>query len=348
MSRARSLLRAVRARLLAAWAVTSIAFVFAHETPANAQPSLWEKAKAPIVPAGKLSTDEVHRQAATAYEKAQMFGGCGELDDPLGGAQAISLLDGSRKLLESQNAEASADPRLRYDYGLVLSCLRRWPAAKKALEAAVKLAPHHVMAHDGWFELAITDAHLGDHAGEEKAYLEALDLTDRATSRSIIYSNLAESRMAQGKLAEAIDAAEQAIDLDGENPAARWNLAILHDRAGDSYRALEAARHALEYDPDLEMVEGSRVFFEPPYDREWYRALAELAMAERLTGDARNEHLMRALVAYGQFAEAAPESDKFRPRALENVERLEKILKLAPLPPAKASPAGKPSPKPKK
>jgi hypothetical protein len=94
------------------------------------------------------------------------------------------------------------------------------------------------------------------------------------------------------------------------------------------YSALESAKHALEYDPDHERIDGKSVFFEPPYEQNWYFAIAFLAMAEKSTGNERNDKLVAALASYRKWLDEAPASDRFRPRALENIERIEKQLKL--------------------
>ncbi len=301
----------------------------AASTPvrADAAPSIWEKAKEKPKPPldlrdalTQLSVDEVHRQAGTLYTLAMRK----PSRDPL----AISWLSGARTLLEENGAATSPDVRLRYDLGLVLARAHHCVEAVKVLDSALKMAPEHTFAEDGWFELAICSALLGNHVEEERAYLGALKVTDSHSRRATIYSNLSESRMAQGKIAAAIDAAETSIELEPDHPAASWNLAILRDRADEPAAALEAARHALEYDPELEGLTGDGVFFEPEYEREWYLALSELALAEREKGESRTMHLMAALARYQLWLEAAAPDDRFRTRALENVARLEKQLKL--------------------
>jgi tetratricopeptide (TPR) repeat protein len=295
--------------------------------PANAAaaPTIWDLAKQK---GETLSTEEVHRHVATLYEQASLIARYSGASDPLGGAQVISNLESARATLVLHKAAESKDARLRYDLGLVLSRLNRYAEGAAALENALAYAPEHSFAADAWFELALDCAHLGRHEAEENAYLQALARTERSGSRAVIFSNLAESRMAQGKLDAGIDAAETAIELEPDEPSPRWNLAVLSDRRGDAFGAVEAARHALEYDPDLERIDGKFVFFEPAYEQSWYFAVAFLAMAERETGDQRKDHLMAALASYKKWLEEASPKDRFRPRALENVERLERQLKL--------------------
>jgi len=288
---------------------------------AHAAPNIWELAKKK---GATLSTEEVHRQVATSYELARNLSGV----DPLGGAQLISNLESARAILQLHNALQSPDPRLRYDLGFVLSRLNRYAEGAAAFENALAFAPDHPFASDAWFELAIDCSHLGRHVDEERAYLKVLETTERSGSKSVVYSNLAEARMAQGKLEAGIEAAEAAIELEPDEPSPRWNLAVLNDRRGDVFGALESAKHALEYDPDLDRIDGRYVFFEPAYEQDWYFAVAYLAMAERETGDARKTRLIAALASYEKWLEAAPPKDRYRARAEEDAERLRKQLKL--------------------
>jgi len=293
--------------------------------------SIWDKAKSPTKP-GQLSADDIHRQVAALYHQAITT----RVDDPLFGGQAQVALEGAYAILVRYDANKSSDPRLRYDFGLVLAKLRRYADAAAALEDALGFAKEHPFAADGAFELAICYSHLGKHEEEERAYLVVLELTDQEGVKAIAYSNLAESRMAQGKVVESIDAAESAIALRPDSASPHLNMAILQDRSGNPVASLVSAKHALELDPDGEYIDGEGVFFEPAYEKHWYVALREQALAERYFGDERKAHLMAALVAYRKWLDLAEPTNRFRLRAEEGVARVEKILKLKPsLPPKK-------------
>jgi len=285
--------------------------------------TIWQKAQKPAAP-GLLSNDEVHRQVALAYHRAKET----RTNDPIFGAQSIMAYEGAKNLLIRHNAAKSTDPRLRYDLGLVLARLNKYAEAAEALENAYSFAKDHPLAEDGVFELAICYSKLGEHAKEENAYLRALETTDRQFHKAMIYSNLAESRLAQGKLLPAIEAAEIAITLDSDNPAPRYNRAVLLDRLGLDLQALEEAKHAVEYDPTGEYVDGPSVFFQPKYEQHWYRAVRDLALAERETGEERVELLKAALVFYQKWLDESDPNDRYRKRCEENIARLEKLLKL--------------------
>jgi tetratricopeptide (TPR) repeat protein len=299
-------------------------------TPARAD-SIWEKAKtAPVSKdlqkLGFINTDAIHRDVAARLHSVRTE----KVNNPLGGAQLISTLDHARTILLLADAAHSSDPRLRYDLGTVLAKLRKCADATVALENALAFAKDHPFAQDGAFELAICYSVLGKHADEERAYLIALEISDRPTHKAVIYSNLAESRMAQGKLDEGIDAVEEAIAIEPDFASPRYNLAILKDRAGEPFGALDAAKHAVELDPEGDYLDGEGVFFEPAYEKYWYYALRDLALADRTTGDERINHLLAALVAYRKWLDAAELTDRYRPRCVEAIARLEKILKLKP------------------
>jgi tetratricopeptide (TPR) repeat protein len=296
---------------------------------ANADASIWERAKSPV-PTGFLSADELHRYVARLHQQSLLE----KTNNPLGGGGAYASLQNARAVLERHEAAKSNDPRLRYDLGLVLARLPSCTEAAPVLEAALQLAPAHPFAEEGAFELAICYSRVGKHADEERAYLLAIDATDRWAHRAIIFSNLSESRMAQGKLESATAAAEQSITLAPDFASPRFNLAIIRDRAGDAFGALESARQAVALDPDGDLLDGEGVFYEPPYERHWYFALRNLALAEGAVADERTGLLIAALVQYQKWLDLAEPTDRYRVRAAENIARLEKQLKLKSAKPA--------------
>lgn len=299
--------------------------------PARADSSMWEKAKTPT-PKGVLTPDELHRLVAVRLHEQ----GKKRATDPFTGALSFTALDDAAKKLVEYKAEVSPDPRLRYDLGFVYAKLpNRCAQAVVVLEDALKFSREHPFAADGAFELAICYSKLGKHADEERVYLTALDVTDRRSHKAIIYSNLSEARMAQGKLAEGIEAAEAAIELEPDFASPRYNLAILRDRSGDAFGALDAAKHAVAMDPEGEYLAGEGVFFEPPYERHWYDALRDLALADQAIGDERFERLLAAQLAYQKWLDDSNPNDRYRARCAEDITRIEKMLKLKPSPAAK-------------
>jgi len=296
--------------------------LFASLNTASAD-TIWQKAKQPVK-AGLLTNDELHRQVALAYHGARAT----KTSNPIFGGSSYSELKGAFDKLERHGAATSSDPRLRYDLGLVLAKMPSCTNAVVALENAYVFAKDHPFAEDGLFELAICYSKLGKHAEEEGAYLRALQVTDRDSFKAMIYSNLAEARLAQGKLAEGVEAAEMAIELDADSASPHYNLAILRDRLSNEFMAVEAAKHAVEYDPPGDFIDGENVFFEPAYEKHWYHALRDLALAENALGDERTVLLMAALKDYRTWLDESDPADRYRKRCEENIARLEKQLKL--------------------
>jgi len=291
--------------------------------PAQAGPTLWERV--PLASA-KVDPEYAHREAAKLVYDADRGGGV------LGtfGGQAIVKLHAARDLLELAGARKSKDVRLTFDLGRVLSRLRECKDATAVLESAIAISPKNVQASTAWFDIGICAALDEDHVREEKAYVAALELEESPEVRATIHSNLAESRMALGKMTLALESIETALDLMPDAMLPWWTLAIVRDRSGDSAGALTAARVAISYDPNYLMLDGPGVFFAPEYDREWYHGLGELAHYEVGGGSVEEQkvHLMKALVHFRLYVEAAPPTDRFRALGQEHVDSLEKRMGL--------------------
>lgn len=322
----------------------AVALVFCASF-ASAQPSsIWAKAKKPT----QAELDYAHERASFFYQDAESEGGP---QGPRGGLAIVSL-ESARALLERVGAASSDDLRLRFDLARVLQRLNRYEDVIKVLVPTLALAPQHVRAEEGWFELAICDARLGKHQDEEQAYLAALELEDDPYGRSVILANLAEARMQLHHLDAAKEAAEQSIELRPDAALTHWTLAVIEDRNGNPFGALTEARVASSLDPNFDELLSPEVFFEPEYEVHWYVGLGELSHAATASTDndtmngmsASQMHLMHALEEFDRFVKDAPLTDPYRPRAVEHVLQIEGMLKLTPKP--KPLPTPKP-PKPK-
>jgi len=258
--------------------------------------------------------------------------------------EANAAMVNARDLLVRYGAETSSDVRLRFDLGRMLVELAEWKRAIPVLQSALALAgDDHPSSEDAWFSLAISYAHLGEREREVAAYLRALPLEDSPYGRHVILSNLAEARMGLGQLDLAIEAGEAALEIDTDSALLHWTMAVVRDRAGDTYGSMLEGKIAIGLDPFYGQLESADVFFEPAWERHWYLALGELAHAEASLDKVDVElHLLSAIRAFDKYLNEASPDDRWRKLAAEHVLRIEARLGLAKLPTSK--PIGKPKP----
>ncbi len=295
--------------------------------PAEAKPvSMWDDPAAKSLP----PPSELAFAHAWAMELVQSALSEGGLHGPHAG-EANALLVNARALLVRYGAETSNDARLRLDLGRVLVELADYSRAVPVLEGALALAGDaHPGAEDAWFSLAISHAHLGQRDREVAAYLRALPLEDSPYGRHVVLGNLAEARMGLGQLDLALEAGEEALQIDPDSTLVRWTMAVIRDRAGDGWGALEDAKQAIATDPSFSQLESPDVFFEPSWEVHWYRALGEQAWAEKSTDEIDRElHLLAAIQAFDKYLQQAWPSDRYRKLAAAHVLRLEQQLGLA-------------------
>ena len=116
-------------------------------------------------------------------------------------------------------------------------------AAEKALQLDDSLAEAHV-ALGG--VLAIHD---WDWTGSEREFARAMDLDPDSAPAYQCYS--VACLMPQGRLQEALEAAQQACELDPLSPSVNTSLALAHFVLGEYDDAIESFKKALEIDPNF-------------------------------------------------------------------------------------------------
>ncbi len=228
-------------------------------------------------------------------------------------------------------AARSDDPQVLRLLGAMYASLRRCEQADVVLRRSIALAPADPQSASAWFDVAICASVRGDRAAEADGYERALAIADDPHERATLESNLAEAKMGLGDLPAGIAAAERSIAIRDDVPAAHWNLAILHDRADDGAAALAAARDAIALDPNFAFLDGPGVFFEPFFERHWYHALGELALAERalagrVSAIERRGHLEAARQEYEAWLAAAGPFDRWRAIAQARVVTVGKMI----------------------
>jgi tetratricopeptide (TPR) repeat protein len=317
--------------------------------PAEASPSIWQRARRPAAANQQLILNRIERLLGSV--------GLPELEADLSaGAIALSQLGQERwPCLARGTSAAEAGPlpelvldaRLEYLIGgaLLDSQGGREPEARCILERALRDAPESPLAAHGWSDLAIASAKLGDRSAEHAAYLRALELTWEPDARGNLLANLAESDMALGDLPRAIRGYHQAL-RSSQQPdliaGAYFGLAVALDRSGDFPSALAAAKHAVsvQLPPTLfpvgSVLDLPNVFFTPSYEVYYYKALGAMAVAQLAKDDAaRRDALADAAEGWTRYllraeADHAPWATR---AALHKASIERQLLELAKKPP---------------
>jgi tetratricopeptide (TPR) repeat protein len=279
--------------------------------PALAAPSIWNRARDPslkLAYARFVAAERLEAHALEAFADPR-----GQRDFTL---EATALFETSGALL--------GDARLSYLLGdLLLDPLLVVPRARDAqrlLLSALERAPESPLAAQGYFNLAIASAKLGERARERDAYSRSLELETDANARAIIFANRAEASMAQGDLKSAIRDYRRATTL-ARNPDAQalaeWGLGVALERSGDLPAALAAVDLAtsikLPSPPfaSTDALELPNVFFDPDYDLDYYRALGAMSEARHARASAEREQALGEAVdhwtRYLERAEADPQ-----------------------------------------
>jgi tetratricopeptide (TPR) repeat protein len=200
-------------------------------------------------------------------------------------------------------------------------------ACEKAVEelgVAKKLDVNGIAAERISSELGIVLSRLGRYEDALAEYEKAMRRVDpdrlllpgvwEESSRTILYSNAAETLMALGRLDQAIVRYRQARDAaEGHNlewQLANWGLGVALDRDEQEDAARQAIARATERDPTLSQLSSEGVFFEPPGDKYYY-----IALGHEVAGD-----LQEAIAAWRSYL-AAP-GMKWTKRARRHLDAL--------------------------
>jgi Tfp pilus assembly protein PilF len=112
------------------------------------------------------------------------------------------------------------------EYQQALQEMRKeqWQAASEGL---TRITGQDPSLSGPWVNLGITRTKLGDRAGAEAAFKNAIDTNNRNIEA---YNQLGMLYRRHGHLEEARFIYEEALKLDPDNTHLHWNLAILYDR----------------------------------------------------------------------------------------------------------------------
>jgi tetratricopeptide (TPR) repeat protein len=272
-------------RMRPPWAV--LALLASLTGSAQAEPSIWEVAKDPR----KERASELFALAERARVPAEDVLGDPLLFLSIGSSDELGrqLNARSAMLIKISRGTELPDVRLRFLLGdaLVKADKEYLGEGRAELERALAEAPESPLAADAWFVLAIASGKLRDHQAERNSYTRALSLQWDPEYRALILMNRAESSMLGGDLRSAItdyQAARTQSRAADTRSLATWGLAVATERNGDLPSALVLGREAASVQLGsgahrMVALDLPEVFFTPPYEQHYYRALAAMGEA---------------------------------------------------------------------
>jgi tetratricopeptide (TPR) repeat protein len=279
-----------------------------------AQPSIWQTARDPRKAAAERLLVRVEKKLLAAESASEHLGLA--LQEK---REAIALL--------TALGEGLPEPRLRF---LLARLLIEPPAddyaeARRLLEQALREAPDSALAGSGWFDLGIACAKLGAVECEEAAYTRALDVVWDPNLRAEIHANRADASMVKGDLPAALADYRRAIALGPDVVAltlSYYGLGIALERSGDLPGALEAMNHGTSLWPPYfltTVLDWPSVFFVPPYDIYYYKALIAQARAQAARSSGSLDDQERALVeSIGYWRQYLDEAERAGHRWVPN------------------------------
>jgi tetratricopeptide (TPR) repeat protein len=187
--------------------------------------------------------------------------------------------------------------------------------------------PNSPVATHAWFSVAIASNRMRQFDQELNAYDRALEREYDPDQRARIYMNRGEAKMSIGDLAAARDDYQLALSSSSDSEVfalANWGLGVALARDNELAQALEHVRTAAGIkfrieDEEVLAIDLPSVFYTPPYEIFYYRAL--LAMAEAEKGAQPEDaiaSLDRATLLFRQYlTDGRAASDRW----VQNVER---------------------------
>jgi tetratricopeptide (TPR) repeat protein len=292
-----------------------------------AEPTIWQAAKEPRRVAAERLLVRVEKKLLAAESASE---------------HPALVLQEKREAIALLTAlgEGLPEPRLRFLLGrlLIEPPADDYAEARRLLEQALGEAPDSAFAGSAWFDLGIACAKLGDVDCEEAAYTRALDVVWDPDLRAEIHVNRADASMVQGDLATALGDYRRAIALGPDVVAltlAYYGRGVALERSGDLPGALEAMNHGTGLWPPYfltTVLDWPSVFFVPPYDIYYYKALIAQARAQaaRSSGslDDQERTLAEAIGYWRQYLDEAERAGhRWVPNARARLGTVERSLK---------------------
>ncbi|MBK19989.1 MAG: hypothetical protein CMM52_14245 [Rhodospirillaceae bacterium] len=148
-------------------------------------------------------------------------------------------MDDAEKLIAGALKSSPDDPIYLYNYGYVLSQMKRWQDAADAYGRAAKGSPDNP---DIAYNLALTLKRLGDLGKAENEYRQVISLSPNHAHAMADLSGILEKK---GDLEEAIDLQERANELQPNIANFHFNLGVLKLKQHKWDAALEIFEKAL-------------------------------------------------------------------------------------------------------
>ncbi len=278
-----------------AWAAWLVAAALVLPARASAQPSIWDEARDPHLAKAEHVLHAVERMLLRAQEAQS---------DP---DMRADFTRSALAMIELAGGSELPDVRLKYLLGdlLIDPAVGRYAEAADLLHRALRQAPQHPLAAQGWFDLAIAEAKLHKPQKEIDAYNHALERMWQPDLRANVYMNRGESKMVMGRLQPALADYRHAIEI-AQRPSllalAYYGIGITLERSGDLPSALDAMHKANAIKiPPLGIgsaLDLPTVFFVPAYDMAYYKALSRMAAARDATKPSDKVELLQNAVAY--------------------------------------------------
>jgi tetratricopeptide (TPR) repeat protein len=296
---------------------------------ARAEPTLWQRAKAP----GSLSRQKARLRAEQLFEQAS---------DPRGDPETAHELSlGSAALMEL-SGEARRDPWQSVLLGRVLldAAPGREQEALQLIERGVSQLPDSDFKRASLFDLGLGAMFSGEMEHAAKAFSAALALAWRPDDRATIHRNRGKARMLSGQLLGAVADFRAAVQLArGVEVMAlsRFGLGVALERSGDYPQGMQEIARGVAMRLPVPPYASESVLdlpglrWIPEYDVHYFRALGAMSEAESAdASELERDRYEAALESWEQYVPAAEaQKDRFLPNALRHRQRcLEALQRL--------------------
>jgi tetratricopeptide (TPR) repeat protein len=278
------------------------------EAKADTAPSVWDIARDPaerdrwklhVTVERLMHPHHAEDEGVSSAEEA--------MDDRLSLAKAADVL-------EQADAAHSPDVRLAFDLGVVYERLAELQGddglqekVVTVLVPALDAAPDHPGAPEALYALAVAFAHVDRPRDELATWRRYIPKLADDRRRLLPMMNMGEAEMHLGQIDAALATFHAALDICQSLPNSAalsepyalilWDIAIALDRQGDPVAAFRTAAKARSFSWTVTIVidqgrtqirtltgwdairDYETVFFSPAWEREWYLALGEAAVA---------------------------------------------------------------------